>query len=70
MCINLNAYAKCQSTDREIKTTKCLFSNEIAKVSSAKFSRAMVYYPTARRGGKPYCKEGREALNDLKLVYT
>ena len=39
MCKYLNAYAKCQSTNREIKTAKCLLSNEIAKFSSAKFYR-------------------------------
>ena len=39
MCKYLNAYAKYQSTNREIKTAKCLLSNEIAKFSSAKFYR-------------------------------
>ena len=39
MCKYLNTYAKCQSTNREIKTAKCLLSNEIAKFSSAKFYR-------------------------------
>ena len=39
MCKYLNAYAKCQSTNREIETAKCLLSNEIANFSSAKFYR-------------------------------
>ena len=39
MCKYLNAYAKCQSTNREIKTAKCLLLNEIAKFSFAKFYR-------------------------------
>ena len=57
MCKYLNAYAKCQSTNREIKTAKCLLSNEIAKFSSAKFYRvkfssAKFSRPTVARVGE------------------
>ena len=52
----LNAYAKCQSTNREIKTAKCLLSNEIVKFSSAKFYRVKFSYAKFSRPTVHCCK--------------